>query len=146
MSVAFGSQSIRFNVNGLHPNLLTNGVMPYSGSTTNTTNVKLLSCYKLKIKNKFLKLKLKAGNLGPGSYDLLRYNEFSDNNVMRKADGPNWERSALTEKLAKMPHLLYQDSFKKKQEDVRELIVKYIINLSSLLFQLIEKEIGPRLL
>ena len=25
----FGSQSTRFNINGLHPNMLTNGFIPY---------------------------------------------------------------------------------------------------------------------
>ena len=57
-------------------------------------------------------------NLGPGQYDILKYSEFSDLNVSRRADGPNMERGFLTEKLAKMPHLLYQDQYKQKQEDV----------------------------
>jgi hypothetical protein len=47
---------------------------------------------------------------------LKKYAYFSETNVSRKAEGPNWERGALTEKLAKMPHLLYQESYKKKQE------------------------------
>ena len=56
--------------------------------------------------------------LGPGSYDLLRYNEFSDLNVTRKAQGPNWDRAIHTEKMAKLPHLLYREAHKKKLDDV----------------------------
>lgn len=94
---AFGSQSARFNLNGIHPNLLNTGKMPYDTKTVTQTN------------------------LGPGSYDLQRYAYFSDLNVSRRADGPNWERGALTEKLAKMPHLLYQEAYKKKKELKKEL-------------------------
>ena len=61
---------------------------------------------------------MQGSQLGPGSYDTLKYSEFSDPNVARHADGPNWERGVLTEKLAKMPHLLYQETYKKKKEDV----------------------------
>ena len=61
--------------------------------------------------------------MGPGQYDLLRYSEFSDLNVSRRADGPNWERGFLTEKLAKMPHLLYQEQYKNKKEDVNALFI-----------------------
>lgn len=93
---AFGTKSDRFNQNGLHPNLLVNGRMPYDSSVRSQTDK----------------------NIGPGSYDVLKYNQFSETNVSRRADGPNWERAALTEKLAKMPHLLYQDAFRKKMEDV----------------------------
>jgi hypothetical protein len=34
---AFGSQSARFNLNGIHPNLLTNGHMPYDTKHTSST-------------------------------------------------------------------------------------------------------------
>lgn len=62
---------------------------------------------------------IKSKNVGPGSYDILKYSTFSEKNLTKKADGPNWERAYQTEKLAKMPHLLYQETFKKKLEDVR---------------------------
>ncbi len=58
--------------------------------------------------------------MGPGSYDLMRYNEFSDINVSRRADGPNWERALHSEKMARLPHLLYREAYKRKQEDVRK--------------------------
>ena len=60
----------------------------------------------------------KGSHLGPGSYDQLKYNGFSETNVFKKADGPGWERALQTEKIAKMPNLLYQETFKKKQDDV----------------------------
>jgi hypothetical protein len=53
---------------------------------------------------------------------LLKYNEFSDENVWRKADGPNWEKAFYTEKMAKIPHLLYKEEYKNKIEDVKTFI------------------------
>ena len=38
---AFGSQSTRFNLNGLHPNLYTTGKMPYNPNVTSKKVVKL---------------------------------------------------------------------------------------------------------
>lgn len=64
---------------------------------------------------------MKGKQLGPGTYDLLKYNEFSDNNVTRRAEGPNWQKSLLTEKEAKMPHLLYKDTYEHKKEYERRL-------------------------
>lgn len=94
---AFGSQSKRFNLNGIHPNLLVNGRMPYDSSIRLST----------------------SASIGPGSYDLLKYDQFSEQNLSKNSEsGTNWERAFLTEKLAKMPHLLYQETHKKKQEEV----------------------------
>ncbi len=56
--------------------------------------------------------------MGPGSYELSQYGSFSDKNLSRSADGANWERALLSEKLAKMPNLLYQEEYKRKQEYV----------------------------
>ena len=94
---AFGCQSKRFNLNGIHPNLLSNGRMPYDSN-----------------------FRLQTGtNIGPGSYDLIKYGEFSKNNILQRSNsGSNWERALLTEKLAKMPHILYQETHKKKKEEV----------------------------
>jgi hypothetical protein len=65
-----------------------------------------------------LTLNSKGFHLGPGSFDQLKYSEFSEESVSRRADGPNWERAHYIEKLAKIPNLLYQETYKKKQEDV----------------------------
>lgn len=56
--------------------------------------------------------------MGPGSYELLKYDDFSYENITKSTSGPNWEKGFLTEKYAKMPHLLYQETYKKKLEDV----------------------------
>lgn len=96
---AFGSKSARFNQNGVHPNMFHTGRMPYDTPTI-----------------------LPAGSqLGPGSYDLKQYGSFSDLNVCRSADGPNWQRASYTESLAKMPNILYQDEHKRKKEEKRKL-------------------------
>lgn len=104
---AFGTQSKRFNLNGIHPNLLVNGRMPYDSSIRLSTSPRI----------------------GPGSYDLLKYGQFSEQNLSRTSESGvnNWERAFLTEKLAKMPHLLYQETHKKKQEEV--IILNFIINI-----------------
>jgi hypothetical protein len=52
---------------------------------------------------------------------MKKYDHFSDQNVSRRADGPNWQRAALTEKLAKMPHLLYQEAYRQKMNLKKEL-------------------------
>ena len=40
---AFGSQSLRFNLNGLHPNLYATGKMPYDSSVTSKTVVRIVN-------------------------------------------------------------------------------------------------------
>jgi hypothetical protein len=121
---AFGSQSSRFNTLGVHPNLLATGRMPYESEFTTQTVYRRSSAAALLGFAIFLFFHinhlLKSKNIGPGTYDVLKYNEFSEDVLTRKTDGPNWERAFVTEKLAKMPHLLYQDAYKKKQEDVRQ--------------------------
>ncbi|RMZ95587.1 hypothetical protein BpHYR1_024729 [Brachionus plicatilis] len=91
----FGSQSSRFTHNGVHPNRLATGKMPYQENLDAQI----------------------SRRLGPGSYQILKYDGFSYENVSKNAGGANWEKSFLTEKYAKMPHLLYQENYKKKQED-----------------------------
>ena len=56
--------------------------------------------------------------MGPGTYDLLPYAEFSNKNVVRKSDGPNWETALHTEKMAKIPHLLFKETYNKRKEHV----------------------------
>ncbi len=87
--------------------------------------------------------------MGPGQHDLLKYSEFSEVNVARRAEGPNIERGYLTEKLAKMPHLLYQEQYKKKQEDVKiqfNSIISCIVlkKINSSIYSTIKKRrLGP---
>lgn len=95
-ALAFGSKSDRFNQNGVHPNMLYTGRMPYDTETTAPA----------------------ASRLGPGSYDLKQYGSFSDLHVSRSAEGPNWQRALQTESLAKMPNILYQEEHQRKAEEV----------------------------
>jgi hypothetical protein len=59
--------------------------------------------------------------MGPGTHDLLPYSEFSEKNVNRRADGPNWKTALNTEKMAKIPHLLFKDTYYKRKEHVRKI-------------------------
>lgn len=93
---AFGSQSARFNQNGVHPNMLSHGRMPYDSEITAPAGFQL----------------------GPGSYDLEQYGSFSDKSISRSFDGPNWQRAMYTETLGKMPNILYLEEHKQKQEQV----------------------------
>lgn len=95
----FGSKSARFTQNGVHPNMLYRGRMPYDSLVTAPA----------------------GSQLGPGSYDLEQYGSFSDKNVSRSVDGPSWQRALYTESLAKMPNILYQEEHYKKLEDKRRL-------------------------
>lgn len=112
----FGSQSSRFNLNGIHPNRLAVGKMPYK-ENLDAQIVKTNLLIKKNIYTSKSNFK-KSRRLGPGRYDILKYDTFSYENVIKNANGPNWEKSFLTEKNAKMPHLLYQETYKSKQEDV----------------------------
>ena len=62
--------------------------------------------------------------MGPGTHDLLPYSEFSEKNVNMRADGPNWKTALHTEKMAKIPHLLFKDTYYKRKEHVRQTIIK----------------------
>lgn len=98
-SAPFGSSSNRFTISGLHPQLLTRGHIPHD-----TTHIPDSS-----------------RNMGPGTHDLLPYSEFSEKNVNRRADGPNWKTALNTEKMAKIPHLLFKDTYYKRKEHEKRL-------------------------
>ena len=64
-----------------------------------------------------------ASHLGPGLYDLTKYDEFSQQNVNRRAQGANnWEKAFVTEKMAKIPHLLYIEEHRAKQAQVSKTL------------------------
>ena len=66
--------------------------------------------------------------MGPGAHDLLPYNEFSEKNVSKRADGPNWKTALHTEKMAKIPHLLFKETYYKRKEHVRYIKKKILFN------------------
>lgn len=55
-------------------------------------------------------------SVGPGTYDLNQYGEFSKKNVQKRAQGPNWQQSIYTERMAKIPHSSYKETHAKEQE------------------------------
>jgi hypothetical protein len=117
----FGSQSDRFNVKGLHPNMFSKtGHIPYESAFITPA---VLEYFYLSIRLMcvflFLLIVLvfsKTKNVGPGSYNLLLYGDFSEKSLHKKASGPNWEKSLYNEKLAKMPHLLFREQFAERKD------------------------------
>ena len=83
--------SYRFQTLGLHPELL--------------TRVKGQS----------------PANVAPGSYDLLQYSGFSEKNVQKRAQGPNWQQALYTEQMAKIPHSTYKETHEKHKEEERRV-------------------------
>jgi hypothetical protein len=50
--------------------------------------------------------------------------------VLRNAEGSNWEKAFISEKMSKIPHLLYIDEYKTKIEQVLNEKIKFnIINV-----------------
>lgn len=87
LSISDPSFICRFLPRGLHPELL--------------TRIQLQS----------------SPSVGPGTYDLTQYGDFSEKNVQKRREGPNWQQSLYTEQMAKIPH----SSFKQTHEERKEV-------------------------
>ncbi len=83
--------SYRFQTLGLHPTLL--------------TRVNLQS----------------SPNIGPGSYDLMQYGDFSSKNLRKRIQGPNWQQSLYTEQMAKIPHSSFKETYERRKEEERRI-------------------------
>jgi len=67
--------------------------------------------------SKYMHYIFQRRKLGPGSYH-VDVGGFSPKAVFERAIGPGWERSYETSNMAKIPHLLYKEQWKKKQLQV----------------------------
>lgn len=56
-------------------------------------------------------------NVGPGKYN-IDGGDFSAKSLAQKSSGPGWARQYYVSRQASMPHLLYQEQWKEKQEQV----------------------------
>ena len=59
--------------------------------------------------------------VAPGTYDLLQYGHFSQKNVQKRAQGPNWQQGLYTEQMAKIPHSSFKETYEKQKESERRL-------------------------
>lgn len=59
--------------------------------------------------------------VAPGSYDILQYGNFSNKNVQKRSQGPNWQQGLYTEQMAKIPHSSYKETHEKHKESQRRL-------------------------
>ncbi|CAF0950222.1 unnamed protein product [Rotaria sp. Silwood1] len=89
--LGFSVKTPRFQTLGLHPELLTRVQHPTSS------------------------------DVAPGSYDLLQYGDFSDKNVQKRREGPNWQQAIYTEQMAKIPHSSFKETYEKRKEDERRV-------------------------
>ncbi len=81
----------RFQTIGLHPELL--------------TRIQLQS----------------SPNVGPGTYELTQYGHFSDENIKKRAQGPNWQHALFTEQMAKIPHSSFKETYERRKENEKRI-------------------------
>lgn len=60
-------------------------------------------------------------NVAPGSYDLMQYGDFSDKNVQKRTQGPNWQQAFYTEQMAKIPHSSFKTTYDTRKEIERRI-------------------------
>ncbi len=60
-------------------------------------------------------------NVAPGSYNLMQYGDFSEKNVQKRAQGPNWQQASYTEQMAKIPHSSYKATYEQQKENERRV-------------------------
>lgn len=59
--------------------------------------------------------------IAPGSYDLMQYGDFSEKNIQKNAEGPNWQQALYTEQLAKIPHPSFKETYEQRKEIERRI-------------------------
>jgi len=60
-------------------------------------------------------------NVAPGSYDIMQYGDFSEKNIQKRMQAPNWQQGLYTEQMAKIPHLSFKQTYEKRKEEERRL-------------------------
>lgn len=60
-------------------------------------------------------------DLAPGTHDQLQYGDFSDKNVQKRREGPNWQHALYTEQMAKIPHSSFKETYEKRKENERRV-------------------------
>jgi hypothetical protein len=60
-------------------------------------------------------------NVAPGSYNIMQYDDFSEKNVQKRAQGPNWRHALYTEQMAKIPHSTFKQAYEKRKEEERRV-------------------------
>jgi hypothetical protein len=55
-------------------------------------------------------------NVAPGSYDLMQYGDFSEKNIQKRMQGPNWQQALYTEQMAKIPHSSFKETYDTRKE------------------------------
>ncbi|CAF5215376.1 unnamed protein product, partial [Rotaria magnacalcarata] len=91
LPVGFSAKTPRFQTLGLHPGLLTR--------VQHDT----------------------APHVGVGSHDVIQYDGFSDKNVQKRREGPNWQQALYTEQMAKIPHSSFKETYEKHKEQERHV-------------------------
>lgn len=89
--LGFSVQTPRFQTMGLHPEMLT----------------------RLQIQS--------TPNVGPGTYELMPYGDFSERTLVKNIQGPNWQQGLYTEQMAKIPLSSFKETYERRKEDERRL-------------------------
>lgn len=51
----------------------------------------------------------------------MQYGDFSEKNVQKRMQGPNWQQSLYTQQMAKIPHSSFKDTYEQRKEDERRI-------------------------
>lgn len=51
----------------------------------------------------------------------MQYGDFSEKNVQKRMQAPNWQQGLYTEQMAKLPHLSFKQTYEKRKEEERRL-------------------------
>ena len=60
-------------------------------------------------------------NVAPGSYELMQYGDFSEKNIQKRMQGPNWQQALYTEQMAKIPHSSFKTTYDTRKEVERRI-------------------------
>ncbi len=60
-------------------------------------------------------------DVAPGSYELMQYGDFSEKNIQKGMQGPNWQQSLYTEQMAKIPHSSFKETYENRKEIERRI-------------------------
>ena len=46
----------------------------------------------------------------------MQYGDFSEKNLEKRAQGPNWQHALFTEQMAKIPHSSFKETYERRKE------------------------------
>jgi hypothetical protein len=51
----------------------------------------------------------------------MQYGDFSEKTIQKNMQGPNWQQSLYTERMSKIPHSSFKETYDRRKEDERRI-------------------------